>query len=107
MSPGGCLAGPAAQDAHLAVGTMAAGVQKGPGWEKGVGRSAHSRREHGPPVGPAGGSCQAWGLELDALGAEAGKDQLKVPGAGWDLGLPAQGVDSPTAESPVSPFCLQ
>ena len=44
VSPVGCLAGPAAQDAHLAVGTMAAGVQKGPGWGKGVGRSAHSRR---------------------------------------------------------------
>lgn len=72
-----------------------------------MGRSAHSRMVHDHPVGPAGGSCQAWGLELDALGAEAGKGQLKVPGAGWDLGLLAQQVDSPAVESPVSPFCLQ
>lgn len=86
---------------------MAAGVQKGPGWAKDVGRSARSRRVHDRLVGPAEGFCQAWGLELGALGAEVERDQLRVPEAGWSLGLPSQGVDSPAAESPVSPFCLQ
>ena len=106
-SPEGCLAGPAALGAHLVAGTMAGAVQEGPGPVRGVSMSAHSRRVHAPQVGPAGGSCQEWDLELGGLSAVVGRAQLEVPEVGQGLSLPAQGVGSPAVGYPASPSCLQ
>ena len=105
-SPGGCPAGPAALDAHLAVETTAVEVQEGPGPARGASMSAHSRRVRAPQVGPAGDSCREWGLEPGGLSAAAGRAQLEVPGAGWGQSLPAQGVGSRAVGSPASPLGL-
>lgn len=86
---------------------MAGAVQEGPGQVTGVSMSAHSRRAHAPQVGPAGGSCQEWDLELGGLSAVAGRAQLGVPEAGQGLSPPSLGVGSPAVGYPVSPSCLQ